>query len=178
MEFVGHSVFEKNAQTLRELKSEIEVTFVDRQLDERHHRLWAEACQRFHQSFDRLAFPGGLEQELSLLKSGETQAVEMAVRYLEADPWFFRSGYIKEELLKRLRRVTLTDDQRERLRAVILARINKGSGREFRDYCGLAKHLMNDAFAAEVRQAMMSQDANISRRASWVMSSLESSARR
>lgn len=171
---MDHSVFETNAQTLRALKDEIDITFVDRDRDETHYRRWSDACQRFHSSFDRLAFPGGLDQELSLLKSGDLQAVEMAVRYLEADPWFFRSGYIKEELLKGIKRVTLTEDQCERLRAVILERINKGSGREFRRYCRLAKTLMTTAFSRQVREAMMSPDANISRRASWVMSSLES----
>jgi hypothetical protein len=168
------SIFEKNAQTLRQLYNAIEVTFVDRQLDEKHNQLWAEACERFHSSYDGLAFPGGLEQELNLLKRGDPEAVEMAVRYLEADPWFFRSGYIKEELLQALRRIDLTDDQSERLRSVILERITKGSGREFRRYCRLAKRLMNAAFVARVRQAMMSQDSDISRRAGWVMSALES----
>ena len=169
-----HSVFETNAQILRALNDEIHLSFVDRERDESHYRRWSDACQRFHSSFDRLAFPGGLDQELNLLKNGDLQAVEMAVRYLEADPWFFRSGYIKEELLKGLKRVALTEDQRERLRAVILERINKGSGREFRRYCRLAKTLMTTAFSKQVREAMMSTDADISRRASWVMSSLES----
>ena len=168
------SIFEHNAQALLALHNEIEVTFADRHRNEEHYELWAQACQRFHSSYDRLAFPGGLEQELSSLKRGDVQAIEMAVRYLEADPWFFRSGYIKEELLQTLRRVALTENQRERLRVVIVERINKGSGREFRRYCRLAKHLMNSALEDKVRQAMMSNDVNVSRRAGWVMSLLNS----
>jgi len=168
------NIFEHNAQALRSLHNEIEVTFADRNRNEEHYQLWAQACQRFHSSFDRLAFPGGLEQELSLLKRGDAQAIEMAVRYLEANPWFFRSGYIKEELLQRLKRVALSENQRERLRVVIVERINNGSGREFRRYCKLAKALMNSTFEAKVRQAMMSNDVNVSRRAGWVMNSLNS----
>ena len=168
------SIFDQNAKTLRELHNAIEVTFVDRELDETHHRLWVTACERFHSSYDQLAFPGGLEEQFRSLNRGDAQAIEMAVRYLEADPWCFRSGYIKEELLQALRRAILTNEQRDRLRSVILERINKGSGREFRRYCRLAKDLVNTEFVASVRQATMSQDIDVSRRAGWVMSSLES----
>ena len=169
-----HSIFDKNAATLRELYNQIKVSLVDRELDDEHHELWVAACERFHSSFDRLAFPGGLERELDLLKRGDVQAVEMAVRFLEVDPWFFRSGYIKEEILLALRKVTLTDDQRERLREVIMDRINKGSGREFRRYCRLAKNLVNADFVTKVGRAMTSDDANASRRAGWVMHVLQS----
>jgi hypothetical protein len=168
------NIFEHNAQALRALHNEIEVTFAARDRDEEHYELWAQACQRFRSSFDRLAFPGGLDQELSSLKRGDAQAIEMAVRYLESNPWYFRSGYIKEELLQRLKRVALTENQRERLRVVIIERINKGSGREFRRYCRLAKDLMNSALKAKVKQAMTSNDVNVSRRAGWVMNSLSS----
>ena len=167
-------IFHTNEQQIRELEKTIEATYVDRDLDEKHYQAWAEACERFRKSFDRLAFPGGLEQEIDLLKRGDGQAVEMAVRYLEADPWFFRSGYIKEQLMRELRKVSLTEDQGDRLRQVIMDRIKTGGGREFRRYCRLAKDLSTAKFVAEVGEAMKSEDANISRRAGWVMSSLNS----
>ena len=167
-------IFGTNAEKLRELYQAIKVTFVDRGLDDRHYQEWVEACECFHASFDQLAFPGGLEREFDLLKHSDAQAVEMAVQYLEADPWYFRSGYIKEQLIQALRKVSLTDAQRERLREVVIERIKKGSGREFRRYCRLARDLRSAEFVAKIRQAMLSEDANISRRAGWVMSSLES----
>src|SRR5215510_12924186 len=95
-------IFHKNAHTLRELMKAIKVSFVNRERDEDHYELWTLACQQFHSSYDQLAFPGGLEHQLNSLKQEDAQAVEMAVRFLEADPWFFRSGYIKEELLRSL----------------------------------------------------------------------------
>src|SRR5437868_5972807 len=49
-----------------------------------------------------LAFPGGLGHELRLLENGDLRAIELAVCFLEADPWFFRSGYIKADLIKQL----------------------------------------------------------------------------
>ena len=168
------NIFEHNAQTLRELKEAIDTAVVDRDLTEEHHQKWALACERFHLSFDRLAFPGGLAKELDLLRAREEQAIEMAVRFLEADPLFFRSGYIKAELLRVLRRVQLSDDQKERLRSVIVERIRSGGRREFREYCRLARSLVNSEFRQIVKKEMASTDQRVSRRAKWIEQALES----
>ena len=79
-------IFETNAEKLRELHKAIDATYVDRQVDETHYQAWADAGQCFHSSYDQLAFPGGLEREMDLLESRDAQAIEMAVRFLEADP--------------------------------------------------------------------------------------------
>jgi hypothetical protein len=39
--------------------------------------------------------------------SGLTEAIEIAIQFLEVDPYFFRSGYIKTDLLRRLKRAPL-----------------------------------------------------------------------
>ena len=168
------NIFEHNAQTLRELKEAIDTSVVDRDLNEEHHQKWALACERFHSSFDGLAFPGGLAKELDLLRAGDEQAIEMAVRFLEADPFFFRSGYIKAELLRAMRRVQLSDNQKERLRSVIVERIRSGGRREFREYCRLARSLVNSEFRQMVKKEMASTDHSVSRRARWIEQALES----
>ena len=68
--------------------------------------------------YDQLAFPGGLTKQFELLEAGDPEAIEMAVRYLEADPWYFRSGYYKADMLRFLRKHPLSDDQSARLRAL------------------------------------------------------------
>jgi hypothetical protein len=94
---------------------------------------WREAAQTFHASYDRLAFPGGLAREFELLKLGDLQAIELAVRYLEANPRYFRSGYHKADFLKFLKRHPLSDEQCDRLRKVILDRVREHTGAR----CGL-----------------------------------------
>lgn len=167
------NIFEHNAQLLRALKHDIDVAFTHRHLDEEHRSLWATACQRFHASFEELAFPGGLNKQLQHLRKGEEEAVEMAVRFLEVNPWFFRSGYIKEELLRLIKQASLSDDQQERLRSVILARIEGGGGREFRRYSRLARKLSVPKFREAVLKLLQSDDPQVARRARWVLSSLE-----
>ena len=63
----------------------------------------AGASHEFADSYDALAFPGGLSTELRLLEEGNARAVEMAVQFLEANPWYLRSGYHKEAILKTAR---------------------------------------------------------------------------
>lgn len=168
------NIFEHNARTLRKLKDDIETAFTHRDLDGAHRSLWIEACRSFHASFDPLAFPGGLDRELTLLKTGDQEAVEMAIRFLEADPWFFRSGYIKEELLRRLCHADLANAQKDRLRVVIFARIDNGAGREFRKYAQLARTLYTLDFYETVHQRSESSDRQVASRARLVLQSLES----
>jgi len=63
------------------------------------------------------------------------------VRYLEADPWTFGSGYAKATLFRRLRRAEVDEAQAQRLRAVLLHHVDVGNRWEFREACSLARRL-------------------------------------
>jgi hypothetical protein len=170
------TIFDHNAKLLRELKKSIEASVAHRDVDDDHRSSWLEACHRFHESFDKLAFPGGLERQFRLLREHDSDAIEMAIRFLEADPWFFRSGYIKQELIAHLRRVRLTDNQQERLRTVILDRIEGEDRREFRRYCQLARLLETPAFREAVLSRVESRNTRVARHARWVLQALISTA--
>src|SRR5689334_11403437 len=58
--------------------------------------------------------------------SGDPSAVDAGIRYLEADPWRFRSGYVKQRLLSNLRRYDLDTRQRARLTGVLLRYVDIG----------------------------------------------------
>src|SRR5262245_27760110 len=105
---------EGGAARLRELHEAIHRTYRDRS-DE-----WRRTCAEFHRSYDELAFPGGLDRSLKELKAGDAFAVELAVTFLEVDAMFFRSGYIKEELIQRLKNAELSASQVTRLGAAII----------------------------------------------------------
>ena len=106
------------------------------------------------------------------LRAAEPAAIELAVQFLEADPFFFRSGYLKEDLLERLRWATLDKDQKRRLQQVILERIcDSKTRREFRRYCRLAPFITDAEFEREITKLAGPSGAK-PERAQWVLEHL------
>ena len=111
-------------------------------------------------SSDRAFMPG--------LANGHVRFVETAITFLEADPWFFRSGYEKQNIIRHLKRARLTEAQRMRLARVVLAVIEGRDRIEFRHFGRLACGIWSDFLDEEVAQRMQSNDPGIRRRATWV----------
>ena len=109
------------------------------------------------------------ESALDGLKDGDTSGAEYAIAYLEADSWYFRSGYLKGRIARWLRQVELDELQRERLRAVLLAALQKGSRYEQVEYRKLARRLDTPAFRAELSNLARSKDEAIARRATLIL---------
>ncbi len=171
------NVFESNAAQLRDLHAAIKNTFARRNDGESQWEAWEEACQRFHTSYDALAFPGGIGKAMSLLEKSDPSTIEMVVRFLEADPWFFRSGYLKADMLKHLRRAPLSEDQRKRLQEVILDQVRgRHTSREFRWYCRLARFVSDVDFERQVAD-LAGPSGSIPKRAQWVLDQLKAAQR-
>lgn len=75
---------------------------------------------------------------LTDLRASQRLAIEEAILYLEVDPWYFRSGYLKERLIRGLKAAELTGRDRRRLRNVIWRVAGGKNRREYRNYCSLA----------------------------------------
>jgi len=164
------NIFETNATQLRDLHAAIKNAFRRRNEGDSEWKAWEEACRRFHTSYDALAFPGGLGNAMSLLQKNDPSTVEMVIRFLEADPRYFRSGYHKEYMIKELHKASLTEDQRKRLQQVILARIeDRKTPREFRRYCRLARFVADADFERVVASLAESSGSARSRHAQWVL---------
>ena len=50
---------------------------------------WERACAEFHKRYSALAFPGGYEGALERIKSGDPNAMEVAICFWNADRTFF-----------------------------------------------------------------------------------------
>jgi hypothetical protein len=111
-----------HAAKLRDLHEAVHSTYRARGDNTSRWEKWKEACRQFHESYDQLAFPGGITEGMRRLATPDPAAIESVVQFLEVDPFFFRSGYIKEDLLERLRQAPLDKNQKRRLQQVILAR--------------------------------------------------------
>ena len=99
------------------------------------------------------------------LDRGEPQAIEAALALLERDPYFFRSGYARERVARRLARVELTPAQKVRARAVVLSSVDgqrhcpqPGLGR-------LAKAVADNPLRRELRARLHHRDTAVARRA-------------
>lgn len=82
----------------------------------------------------------------SALRSSQREAIEDAILYLEVDAWYFRSGYLKERLIRALKSALLTEADLRRLRNVVWNVAAGRNRREFRAYCKLAVVIVNADF--------------------------------
>jgi hypothetical protein len=94
--------------------------------------------------------------------------VDVGIAFLEADPWFFRSGYEKQNIIRHLKRAALTEAQRMRLARVVLAAIDGRDRVEFRHFGRLACGIWSDFLDEQVAARMQSRDPGVRRRATWV----------
>lgn len=83
--------------------------------------------------------------------------IDYAIRFIEVDAMFFRSGYTKRHMANHLRHVVLTEGDVARLEAAFRARVTQGAGlEEFRAYARLAAKLVSEGrmpeFEAWVRE--------------------------
>ena len=109
---------------------------------------------------------------IELLKGGDHSHLEQAIAFLEADPWFFGSGYEKVHLIRYIKPPMLTPSDTARLQNVVLHMVETRHGSDFSAYKRLAKKV-DDAFLREqLTRRLTSGDADTQRRARWVLEAL------
>lgn len=106
----------RNAEKINQLKDHIAQTLKHR--DENREE-WEKACAEFHRQYDALAFPGGLKGAYERIVDGDPRAMEAAICFLECRPYFFRSGYMFKDILRKAKRAPLNKKQKKRLEYVI-----------------------------------------------------------
>jgi hypothetical protein len=125
---------------------------------------WEQACIEFHNSFDRLVFPGGSELFYRVRENDPT-ALEAAVRFLEADPYHLRSGYLKERLWRWLPHLTLSSTEQKRLEKAALQYLDRQISREFWSMCKSMNRIGSAEFWTTVEHCSQSQETPKSFRA-------------
>lgn len=117
---MGHYTEEilRNARRINELKARIDKTVKFRDKNEHKRKEWQNACSDFHKEYYSLAFPGGYEGALERLLDGDSKTMEAAICFLEARPYFFRSGYMFKDILRKAKKAPLSEDQRKRFNKV------------------------------------------------------------
>ena len=128
------------------------------------HRLWYAAIDA--------AYPPGFDQDAARLHAGDAAGLEGSLAFLEADPFFYRTGYIKAKMIRHITRLPLTHLQEKRLRQVVLTVVDARDDRDFRAFCRLARRVDAPALREQLTARLASGDADIRRRARWVLEAL------
>lgn len=109
----------ENAQEIVRLHSRIHETVKNRGESPEERREWELACKEFHDRYSLLAFPRGYTGEtLHRISSGDPFSMEAAICFLEVRPYFFRSGYMFKDILRRCRRAPLPPYLAARLKVI------------------------------------------------------------
>ena len=116
-----------NAQKINILKARIDETVKFRDENEYKLKEWQKACSDFHKQYNELAFPGGFSGAYEKIKNGDPEAIEAALCFIECRPYFFRSGYMYKDIMRKLKKASMDTLQTYRFKKVYNAYI------EYRD---------------------------------------------
>lgn len=87
---------------------------------------------------------------LTALRRGDHEAIREAMTFLEADPYCFRSGYIKKKLCSALKNAPLLPEEKAKLRQIILEILLVQRPVSFRDFVSLGCRLYTPEFHTQV----------------------------
>jgi len=110
-----------NAEELRALNARILETARLRNRSPEDNENWETACRTFHSRYSALAFPGGYDNALERIAASEPAAVDAALCFLEVRPYFFRSGYMYKDILRKVKRAAVNKEQAARLTEIVAA---------------------------------------------------------
>jgi hypothetical protein len=109
---------------------------------------WRDAAGAFRSAVAEFYAP--FDDVLAGVRAGRTDAIEDAARFLAADPWCFRSGYLKADLMHALANAPLPGHVREPLREVVLRRIVDRQPRLLRYAAQLAANVWDEELEAQI----------------------------
>ncbi|MYN01458.1 hypothetical protein GTP41_05030 [Pseudoduganella sp. DS3] len=163
---------QQNSLAINHLLARINALASERHASPGQRAAWQAACEDFYTRYDRLCFPGGAAM-LERVRGGDPAAIDAAVQFLLADPYHFRSGYLKERLWRWLARLPLAAGARARLERAALAYLDRRICREFWAMCKAMPRIAGAGFwrAAAAQALPAAADARdpVARRATLLL---------
>ena len=112
------------------------------------------------------------DEFLAALRASDRPAIEDAILFLEVDPWYFGSGYLKERLIRGLKSANLTAQDRRRLWNVVWNVTGGRNRREFRNFCSLATIVGDSDLIQLLENVTPERDLSASRKFSYLLAYL------
>jgi hypothetical protein len=118
---------------------------------------------------------GPIDEAIDAVKAKQSpEGIETLVRFLEADIYCFRSGYVTVDAIQVLKRARLSGQLSARLRRVVLTAVDGHDRRELRAFGRLAAAVADDRLREELEARLISPEPRIARHARWMLEALAS----
>lgn len=157
-----------SAKTIESLKKRIDEVFRYRSRSVKDRSEWERVCKEFRGYYDDHFYPGGASR-WGLLRAGDSSEFDTAIAFLSADPWYFRSGYMKEEIWRVLKRAPLSSKQERALEAIAEEYLDKPLRREFWIMARYVRIRGSDGFWSRIETAARSREQTFKRtKAEWL----------
>lgn len=140
--------------------------------DDPRTRAWLEAIDRFYAALASV-YAGTLQSYAAGELPAEQVTSEDLLEFLEANPYFFGSGYMKERVLTILKRRPLNASLRKRLLRVILDSTDGPQRREFLYYCRAARFIEATELMPSLRDIERNGTPQQGRKASMILAALQ-----
>jgi hypothetical protein len=151
----------QNAIRYNELNDRIKEEYTKSPDSEAHRS----ACKVFCDNSDLLSFPGGYGQAIERLLKQDTSVINDVIDYLIADVYVDQSGYRKQELLLRLKRLTFSNKQKKALGDLLLRSVDNPPWMHSIYYARLAPYIYTPNLIIELqKRAKGCGDPNSNRR--------------
>ena len=153
------------------LHDAVHCTFRNRGRTKADELKWKDAAEKFRD------YHSPLQEKMEAIEAsgvdGDSLLIEFAIDFLELDPVFFRSGYYKSTLLRKLKQVKLSSSECARLQVILIDAVLKRGQREFRDYARLAVGICDVTTRAKIERLTHDGDGHISSRAKLMLSYID-----
>ncbi len=101
---------------------------------------------------------------------------EFCIDFLEVNPIFFRSGYFKENILGKLKKIDHTQNEIKRLQAILIDAVLHRGQREYKKYCRLASVVADYAFIKDLTELTWHEDPAVKSRATLMLNLVKQSS--
>jgi len=131
-------------------------------------KAWETACAEYHESFAECFFPAG-EAGWSAFLDNDSEGFELALLFLEVDQFTFRSGYQKQIIWDRLKKLYLSPEEHQRIEGIALRYLRKRVEPEFWHMANFMRLRASPSFWQNIAGIAMNEKHNVKMKARWML---------
>ena len=163
------SIIKRDAELCVLLHKNVYETYANRNKSPHSLKDWQKACSDFRSHL--IAMDEKFKEIAKASLVNDVDARQFAFDYLSVDPYCFTSGYKKEWLVRKIKPLDLSENEKEVVRHLILERLDVQMTRDFKEICKLARLVSDASFENTITTIVRSETGLRQKRAQLVLSS-------